>query len=521
MGYHAMKTEEVYEILRRHASGQSVSEISRNLELDRKTVRKYIGHGKRLGIISRLGTEERDENMRILRGLIQNTTRKRPLFEELEPYEEEVKELITTPRNPMKPKTAYECIRERYGLKGSYETFKIFCRVRNIRKTSRKVPIRIETAPGEEIQIDYGKAGLKNDKITEKNRVVHGYIMQMCHSRKPFIQFVYSQTKESFCESFMDGLEYYGGAPERCIIDNLKAGILKADIYDPRYNRTFSELAEHYGVFIDPARVAKGDDKGKVERLVPVMRELFRKLIYIHPDASLQELNRYAREWCTEEYGNRPHGTTGLPPEDLFQNTEKESLKKLPGERFELTYWRQAKVHPDQFIQFEKKRYGVPAKYRGETVWVKRQGKMVYIYHNHELIKQYVVSGRKYAYDPNDFPDVKREMMEGTYPGYLVRTAGKYGKNAQDLVKIILQPKAYLNARRALGVLDLMKKHYEEDYFDRICRTAVENRVKNPRVIRQMFKDEEDQMEMDFSVPSISDQGNKMIRNTDYYFDRR
>ena len=124
--------------------------------------------------------------------------------------------------------------------------------------------IRIELPPGLETQIDYGKVGLLEDPSTGKRRVIWAFCGLLSHSRLPFIQFVYTQNQSSFAESFIDMFEYYGGLTEIQSIDNLKSGVIKPDLYDPKLNRTLIEVAEYYDTFIDPCRVGKPTDKAKI-----------------------------------------------------------------------------------------------------------------------------------------------------------------------------------------------------------------------------------------------------------------
>ena len=97
--------------------------------------------------------------------------------------------------------------------------------------------------------------------------------------------------------------EYFGGVPKRIVLDNLKAGVIKPDLYDPRLNRSYQELAEHYDIFVDPARIKAPKDKGKVERDVRTVRQAVRKIMVLNPTASLGELNGLASHWCRDEYG--------------------------------------------------------------------------------------------------------------------------------------------------------------------------------------------------------------------------
>ena len=130
--------------------------------------------------------------------------------------------------------------------------------------------------------------------------------------------------------------DYFGGVPARILIDNLKSGVIKPDIYDPKLNRTYREMAGHYGCFIDPCRVQHPKYKGKVERDVQTVRQQFRKFVALNPAIDIAQANRQSTKWLVDEYGQRDHGTTRLKPFHVFIDKEQPALKPLPDEPFEI-----------------------------------------------------------------------------------------------------------------------------------------------------------------------------------------
>jgi hypothetical protein len=207
-----------------------------------------------------------------------------------------------------------------------------------------------------------------------------------------------------------------------------------------------------------------------------------------------------------------------MKPYLAFELIEKKSLIKLPDDRFEIPDWRKVKVHPDRFIQFDKKRYGLPEEYTGYELWAKKSGNIVYVYHKHQVLRQFTVPKKHYTYHPEDFPEVLREMMEGKYPQYLLEQSKFYGKHAHKLIEHVLTPHAYLNARRALGILGEMKKHYRKPYFDSVCNQAMEYRVTLPSQFRKMMEQEEAQINLELEAIPVSKEGENMVRDLKYYF---
>lgn len=411
----------------------------------------------------------------------------------------------------MLPKTAHEIIKTREGLSVSYESFKRFARERSLGRKERKTMIRIEMPPGIETQIDNGKVCMLYDRVTGRDRVVYAFCGILSYSRLPFVQFVYTQEQRSFVMSIVDMFEYYGGTTTTLSMDNLKSGIIKPDLFDPRVNKSCAEMAEHYGVFVDPCRVATPTDKGKIEWFVGPARELFRKLKKIHPTADIHALNQEAVRWCLEEYGRREHGTIKQAPMDVFENVERPALQKLPPERFETPRWKEATVHPDQFFEYEKKRYSLPAMYRQKKVWIRESGGILRVFWEHVLIREYVIKKDLVNTVPEDFPETVREMMNGGNPRFLLTQAEEFSEHARRLIEYVLAPHAYINSRRAQGMLRTMKEHSGRPYFNEVCATALAKRVKQPKTLGEMFELAGGQVHFDFAIEP-SEEGRAMIR---------
>ena len=364
MGYRLVTTDQLGLIWAQHALGQSNRAIARRLGLDRGTVNAYAERIEALAISpdAPLG-----DVLARLAALSSGNAKEKPARAILEPLEEEIKALLAGDRGkgiaPMKVKTAWIVIRDRHSLTttSSYESFKRFVRDRALCRPLPKPTVRIEVEPGAEVQVDYAKMGTW--AVGTRNRTIYAFIGTLSFSRLPFVLFGTSQDQVSFAKAIAAMLAVYGGSPALLNLDNLKAGVITADICDPALNRTFAELCDHYGIIPDPARPASPKDKGKVERIVQVVRELWKRLTALHPAATLDELNDLALAWAREEYGRRTHGTTGVAPMVAFEGTERLRLRALPAEPFVPAAWTVAKVHPDQFIQVGRRLYGLPVCY--------------------------------------------------------------------------------------------------------------------------------------------------------------
>jgi len=262
--------------------------------------------------------------------------------------------------------------------------------------------------------------------------------------------------------------QFFGGAPKRITPDNLKTGIIKADLYDPKFNQGYEELAHHYGIIIDPARSNKPRDKARVERVIPYIRDSF----WSGRDfSSLEEINRQASQWCLKVAGPREHGTTHQPPLTLFRLAEEKELKPLPAAPFEIVTWHQAKVALDCHIQVANTLYSVPYQYVGKTVDVKLGSKVVEVYLDYKLIKTHLRGERgRRVTDWNDYPPEKAAFFQRT-PQWYRHKASLIGTATRETVESLLKEHAFHHLRQCQGILRLEEK-YGQERLEQACARA-------------------------------------------------
>ena len=168
------------------------------------------------------------------------------------------------------------------------------------------VTVRMHTPSGEQAQVDFGYMGRMRDPQSGKQRKAWAFILVLSHSRHRFVRFVFRQDSDTWQDCHIRAFEFFQGCPRLLVLDNLKSGVLKADVYDPTLNPAYAELERHCGFVADPAKVRAARHKGKVERQVPVVRQ---QLIAGCRYRDIDQANRRALGWCREEIGMRVHGT--------------------------------------------------------------------------------------------------------------------------------------------------------------------------------------------------------------------
>ena len=275
-------------------------------------------------------------------------------------------------------------------------------------------------------------------------------------------------------------------------------------------------MSEYYGCFIDPCRVAKPKDKGKVERDVQTIRQQFRKFKALNDTVDIYQSNKLIAHWIRNEYGLKEHGTTGERPYHVFLTKEQKKLKPLPLKPFELAEWKAAKVHPDCYIQYNKKAYSIPYRYVGKRVWVKATDKILSVYFHEELIKQHVITDKKRHTDYQDFPENTHIILNEGLPDLLIRKASRVGRNFRQLIYNTLKVHAFLNLRKAQGLLAL-KDQYMHSQLDRAAEYVIDKQIQiTPKSFKHLLKNFENYEEENCGI-MISETTKEFVRDGTYY----
>ena len=519
MPYKRITSMDSYEIIRRWHDKQPISHIADILNYDRKTVRKYVNAAKAKGITLNKPLPPKEKIISFLQGFTTLNRRNPTAQQTLQPYLNEITSLINNREHPLKLKQAFEVICERHDLLGkvSYTSFTRFVKTQSITIFPQKSTCRIEVEPGSEVQIDYAKMGLLYDPLSAKKKTVYAFIATLSHSRHKYVEFVYKQDQVSFVSSNVNMFEFFGGVPVRIVLDNLKNGVIKADLYDPRFNRSYREMAEYYQCFLDPCRVSDPKGKGKVERDVQTVRNQFRKMVALNEKLDIYQANQKIKKWSTDEYGQKYHGTTHQKPYHVFIDKEQPELKALPPEPFCIPRWKEVTVHADHYVQFDKKAYSVPHAYIGEKLWLRNVNKIIQIFHHEQLIKQHVVTGKYRHTDWADFPPNVQAALDEGIPAFLQQKASSVGPQFQKLIRQTLEPHAFINLRKAQGLVSLIDKWDHSLIEKTAAHMIAQNIPATPKNFKELLKYIIDQNQQSQLILPISEQTMEFVRDMTYF----
>jgi transposase len=458
---------EIAEIIYQWHQGNTNKGISRSLGFDRKTVRRYIQMAQEVGVKREDPLLDEQELLQKLRSLSQAAPLyEAPALESIHPYRDQISDWLE--QKDMTAKQVWRLLKESQELTIGYSSVKRYLK-KEFHLGLPKATVRLETPPGQEAQVDFGYAGTMHDPEIDRARRSWAFIMTLSFSRHRFVRFVFRMDSPTWIDCHQRAFQFFGGVPASVILDNLKSGVIKPDLYDPTLHRAYADLERHYGFVADPAKIRTPEHKGKVERVVPTVRQ---HLLAGRNFKDIHEANRRALIWCKDEIGQEIHGTTKRKPFPVFQEEEKALLKPLPDQPFEMPLWKHCTIHPDHHIVFDQSYYSLPTRYIGQKVWVRGTQKLVQIFLKHELIKTHPRSrypgGR--MTDEADYPPEKLAYLMAT-PTYCRKKAAEYGPHTERLIQEILLPHAMRNLRKAQAILRLGEKYGPD--LERACERAL------------------------------------------------
>lgn len=462
---------DVTEILIHWHAGRSQSEIATSLGVDRKTVKKYLTPAIEAGIAPGDAPRSGETWAELVRswwpGLV-DTRLRQTTWPQIEIHHGFIVDMLAA---GVTQQTIWQRLRDEQGLTASVASLKRYVRANLPEDVLRsKVTVLRETPPaGGEAQIDYGYLGSWVDPVGGRLRRIWAFVMVLACSRHLFVRPVLRMDQQAWTQAHVEAFAFFGGVPARLVPDNLRTGVERSDLYDPKMNRAYAELAAHYDTLIDPARVRRPKDKARVERPMPYVRDSFWRGRQF---TSVADMQRAAIVWCTEVAGQRscrPLG--GAAPLAVFNAVEASALKPLPQRRFVLATWSRATVGPDIHVKIGRCLYSVPWRFIGQKVDARTTLTTVQIFATGELIATHPAKTAGKQTDMAHYPPEKIAFAMRT-PTWCRTQAEQIGSRCVVVIAELLQVNALFRLRAAQGVLRLADK-YGPDRLEAACAKAI------------------------------------------------
>ncbi len=338
-----------------------------------------------------------------------------------------------------------------------------------------QVTIRLHHKPAEKTQIDFTDGLWITEPLSGKKTLTQFFLGVLPFSSYTFGEFVLDQKLFTFISVQERMFAYFGGVTPYVVVDNLKSGVHKADLYDPDLNPSYCDFANHMGFAVLPARPYKARDKASGESHIGVVQRGFFQEVRNRIFYSLQELNQTLREYLYR-LNNEVMKDYGVSRNERFEE-EKKQLKPLPPFSFEMSEWRAAKVHPDCHIQVEKNFYSVPFVYVGQKVRVRLTEKVVEVFNEDSLPLTAHVRLRGIGqFSTYDFHYPEKRLAVARFEIYhALAEAKKLGPHVEKLVEELFSTQHPLrHLRRVQGILRLSKRYpITAEALDHACQRAM------------------------------------------------
>jgi transposase len=318
---------------------------------------------------------------------------------------------------------------------------------------------------GEKLFVDWaGDTMPVFDPTTGEEYCAHIFVAALGASNYTYAEARWTETLPDWIDAHVNAFAAIGGVSKALVPDNLKAGITKPSRYEPGINRTYQDLADHYGCVVLPARVMKPRDKAKVEVAVQIVQRFVLAKLRHRRFFSLAELNAAIRD-CVMAINAKVMRGVGKSRNELLETIERPALNALPTTPYSYAEWKRARVAPDYHIEVADHYYSVPSKLIREMVDARITSATVEIFHKSQRIASHAFSAvrNRHTTITEHMPSAHRRYAEWT-PAKMMSEAALIGPAAIALVEAIMKAKPHPEQgfRSCLGIISLVRTYGSE-----------------------------------------------------------
>jgi transposase len=370
----------------------------------------------------------------------------------------------------------YQELVDQHGFTGSYNSVKRFSG-RIVRREPEQFD-RLEFSPGEEAQVDYGEGALTRIPGSDRYRRPRLFVMTLRYSRRSFRRVVWNSSKETWAQLHEQAFRYFGGSTAYVVLDNLKEGVLKPDLYEPELNPVYSAVLTHYGVVADPARVRDPNRKGCVENAIGHTQGTALKGKRFE---TIEQQNAHLEQWEVKWAASRIHGSAKRQVEAMFQE-ERPFLQALPQQGFQYFTECERTVADDTCIRIDHSSYAARPAAIGSRVVVRLFEKTIEIRDRHTLA---LLRTHPRAQRPGTvlLPDDERPFNPSRETRTILAQAREIGTAAFELCENWFAQEGRVGHRKLRGVVGLAKR-YPRRLIEQACTQALAENVRSYKSIK-------------------------------------
>lgn len=407
----------------------------------------------------------------------------------------------------LRPRAIHDRLRlEHPGFGGSRSSIKrlvsTILRDRGVEPTDVAIPV--DTQAGEIAQVDFGYAGHFLDPDTKKLRRGWVFVMVLGHSRHLFAQVVFDQKVETWLRMHLEAFRHFGGVPRTLVPDNLKAAVGRAAFgidEDSALNRSYREMARHYGFVVDPTPPYAPKKKGKVEAAVRYVKH---NGLAGRDGQDVQHVRAALARWTTEVAGVREHGTTGKRPLEVFESEERAALIALPVRPYETVLWKRCTVHPDVHVELDRRLYSVPWKLIGQEVWIRATPTTVTVYHRDDPVAHHARRGTSLRSTLDTHLPEHREALRHRTREYWQERARRLGADVEQYVSAVFDGDDVLSQLRKVQAIVTHLEKFPRERAAAACRRAGHFGAYGYSAVRDILRQGLDFEPTDVAAPAIA-----------------
>jgi len=381
------------------------------------------------------------------------------------------------------------------------------------------VVMRQEHKAGEKLFVDWaGKKLPYIDAESGEERQASLFLAVLGASNYTYAEVFENERMESFLTAHVHAFEFFGGAAELLVPDNLRTGVTKADRYEAEIAAPYEELAAHYGAAVAPARLRKPRDKAKVENGVLFAYRAIAAPLRNRSFFGLADFNVAIGEQLTA-LNERPFQKLPGSRKSFFTEREAPLLAPLPAEPFSCRTRKLATVHIDYHVELCGHYYSVPYHLVREKVELRFDARTLEVYHDGQRVALHVRSGRKgrATTEAAHMPEKHRAMAAWT-PERMEAWAARTGPATAALAAAIMasRPHPALGFRSCLGVLRLEGK-YGAARLEAACARALAAGGRSYGSVRSILERGLDALPLEGAAAPPPGPPHANLRGADYY----
>jgi transposase len=340
-----------------------------------------------------------------------------------------------------------------------------FCELYQRWNRNRDVVLRHDHNPGEKTFVDWAGDTVRiYDRESGEVTPASIFVAVLGASTYTFARAALSQDLANWIDCHVRAFEFFQGVTKLLVPDNPRTGVTRACRYEPDLNRTYHEMAQHYGIAVLPARPYKPRDKAKVENAVGIVERWILAALRHRKFFLIADLNE-AIEELLERLNNRRFRKRDGTRTSLFAEIDRPALQPLPAESYVMAEWKTVRANIDYHIEIERHYYSVPYQLAGQQLEARYTSTTVELFQDGKRVASHARSSAVYRHTTvhQHMPKSHQAHLEWT-PSRLIHWGETVGTATAEVIRTILASKPHpeMGYRACLGILRLAKTYSPE-----------------------------------------------------------